>query len=213
MSEQGTDTQVVHRAYSIIDFDTKALDEETRELRGIASTPTPDRYQDVVEPKGAQYKLPLPLLWQHSVREPVGHVTAAKVTKDGIEVVMRMAQVEEPGTLKDRLDDAWQSVKAKLVRGLSIGFRSLESSFIAETGGMHFLRWDWVELSLVTIPANAEAGILGAKSIEDRVAYIKRLDREQRAASGSIIRPPVRLITPRVRGSSKDGSVKLIRRS
>lgn len=198
---------LIGRAYSFLDV--KEFDDATREFTGIASTPTPDRYQDIVEPKGAEYRLPLPLLWQHMALQPVGHVVKAKPTADGIPVTMRMAHTEEPGALKDRLDEAWQSLKLKLVRGLSIGFSSKEHAYIPESGGVHFLRWEWIELSLVTIPANAEATITAIKTMDDRVAVIKRLDREQRAASGSIIRPPVGLITSRVRGN--DGSVKLIR--
>lgn len=196
-----------HRAYSILEV--KDFDDDARELMGIASTPTPDRYQDIVEPKGADYKLPLPLLWQHDSRSPVGHVVKAKATNAGIEVLMKVAKIDEPGILKDRLDEAWQSVKLKLVRGLSIGFTSKEHTYLPDTGGIHFLQWDWLELSLVTIPANAEATITGLKSMGERVAYIKRLDREQRAASGPLIRGPVTLITTRDRGN--DGSIKLIR--
>ena len=200
--------QQVVRAYSVIEL--KSFDEETREITGIASTPTPDRYQDIVEPKGADYKLPLPLLWQHDSWSPVGNVIKAKATNSGIDVVMRLAQTDEPGTLKQRLDEAWQSVKLKLVRGLSIGFTAREYTYLPDTGGIHFLKWDWLELSLVTIPANAEATINGFKSIGDRVAYIKRLDREQRAASGPINRGPVTLISRRD-GRNVDGSVKLLK--
>jgi HK97 family phage prohead protease len=198
---------LVGRAYSFVEF--KAFDEDTRELTGIASTPTPDRYMDIVEPKGADYKLPLPLLWQHDSWSPVGNVIKAKPTDAGIEVVMRLAQTDEPGVLKDRLDEAWQSVKLKLVRGLSIGFRAKEYTYIQDTGGIHFLEWDWLELSLVTIPANAEATLNGFKSMGDRVALIKQLDRQQRAASGSSIRGPVSLVTTRDRGTN--GSIKLMR--
>lgn len=196
------------RSYSLIEV--KSFDEDTRELVGIASTPTPDRYLDIVEPKGAEYNLPLPLLWQHDSWSPVGTVNKAKADKSGINVVMRLAQLDQPGTLKDRLDEAWQSVKLGLVRGLSIGFTAKEYSYIPETGGVHFLKWDWLELSLVTIPANAEATLTGLKSIGDRVSFIKALDRKQRAASGSIIRAPVSLVTTRDRGN--DGSIKLIPR-
>jgi HK97 family phage prohead protease len=198
----------VARAYSFIEV--KAFDDDTRELEGTASTPTPDRYQDIVEPKGANYKLPIPLLWQHDSWSPVGNVIKAKATNAGIDVVMRLAKTDEPGTLKDRLDEAWQSVKLKLVRGLSIGFTASEYSYIQDTGGIHFHSWDWLELSLVTIPANAEAMLKNFKSVDERVALIKRYDREQRAASGQSIKGGVSLISPRARGA--DGSIKLISR-
>ena len=44
----------------------------------------------MVEPDGAQFKLPMPLLWQHDSEQPIGHVTHAKVGKAGIEIVAKM---------------------------------------------------------------------------------------------------------------------------
>lgn len=53
-------------------------------VEGVASTPTADRMGDVVEPMGAKFQTPMPLLWQHEHDKPVGHVTFAKPTKAGI---------------------------------------------------------------------------------------------------------------------------------
>lgn len=149
------------RAYAVLQI--KSIDEEQRLITGIATTPAVDRMGDIVEPKGAEFELPIPLLWQHDATQPVGTVFAAKVTKDGIEVQARFAKIDEPGALKDRIDEAWQSVKAKLVRGLSIGFKELESARIADTYAYRFTKWLWLELSCVTIPANAEATIQTVK--------------------------------------------------
>lgn len=174
----------MNRAYSRLEI--KAVDEEKRVLIGIATTPSPDRMDDIVEPKGAQFKLPIPFLWQHNHDEPIGHVTQAKVTEAGIEVSVQLVSIGEPGKLKDRLDEAWQSIKAGLVRGLSIGFSPIESANIDGSWGRRFLKWDWLELSAVTVPANAEASITTIKSI----------DRKQRAASGQPQPPVVRLGNP-----------------
>ena len=170
-----------HRAYSL--FTVKAVDEDAREIEGIATTPTTDRMGDIVEPEGAQFSLPLPLLWQHDAAQPIGHVLDAKVSKDGITVKAQIARIDEPGPLKNRLDEAWQSLKAGLVRGFSIGFRAIESARIKDTWSEHFLKWDWLELSCVTIPANAEATITAVKSI----------DQQLRAASGAKGLPVVRI--------------------
>jgi len=167
--------EMLKRAYST--FEVKAIGDNgagKRTFTGIATTPAPDRMGDVVEPTGAQFTLPIPLLWQHNSDQPIGWVRTAKVTKSGIEVECEVADISEPGTLKDRLDEAWQSIKAKLVRGLSIGFNALESARIKDTYSYHYLKWELLELSPVTIPANAEASI----------ATIKSFDRQQRAASG-----------------------------
>lgn len=153
----------IGRAYSIINV--KRANDDARVIEGIASTPTPDRMGDIVEPDGAEFSVPMPLLWQHNSSQPVGHVTWAKVAKDGIAFRAKIFQIEEPLGLRNRLEEAWQSVKSGLVRGVSIGFRSLSHEFMA-SGGIRFAEWEWMELSLVTIPANSEATINTIKSLD-----------------------------------------------
>lgn len=160
------------RAYSI--FEVKDLSEDQRIITGIASTPSVDRMDDVVMPLGMQAKFPVPLLWQHDSRQPIGHVMAAKATKDGITVTCQFVKVDEPPSLKDDLDRAWAMVKSGLVRAFSIGFNPLESMDIEGTWGRKFTAWELLELSCVTIPANADCSI----------QTIKSFDREQRAALG-----------------------------
>lgn len=169
----------MNRAYSSITL--KAVDEDRRILTGIATTPSTDRMGDVVEPKGAEFQLPIPFLWQHDSSQPIGHVIKAKVTSSGIEVEVQIAKVSEPGRLKDRLDEAWQSIKAGLVRGLSIGFKDLESARIKDSYGLHFLKWLWLELSAVTIAAHQDASITTIKSIDD--ALLAASGKKQGASS------------------------------
>jgi len=149
----------IERAYSLITV--KSVDEDKGILRGIASTPETDRMGDIVEPDGAQFKLPIPLLWQHRSDNPIGSVTEATVTKDGIEITASIAR-----GVSDEIDRAWKLIKAGLVRGLSIGFRGLEAAEIKGTFGIRFIKWEWLELSAVTIPANAGASIQSIKSID-----------------------------------------------
>ena len=162
------------KAYSTIEIkSTKKTDDGKRTFTGIASTPTPDRAQDIVEPKGAEFKLPLPLLWQHNHSDPIGWITAAKVSKSGIEITGEVADIPETGELKDRLQKAWQMLKNGLVRGLSIGFSPLEWNWIEGTDyGMHIIKWAWYELSAVTIPANQEATITSIKMAASGRKYI-----------------------------------------
>jgi HK97 family phage prohead protease len=173
----------MNRAYSLLTV--KEMDDDKRIIRGIATTPTPDRMDDIVEPKGAEFKLPIPLLWQHDSRQPIGHVNKAVVTDAGIEIEAHLVRIDEAGKLKDRLDEAWQSIKTGLVGALSIGFQSIEYSRIDGSYGLRYLRWLWLELSAVTIPANGDATITS----------IKALDAQQRAATGKCARI-VRLDAP-----------------
>ncbi|ATG94625.1 HK97 family phage prohead protease [Paracidovorax citrulli] len=180
----------MERAYSTLVI--KALSDEggKRTFKGIASTPSTDRMGDIVEPKGAQFKLPIPLIWQHDNSDPIGWVTAARVTEKGIEVEGEVAQIDDEGPLKERLTTAWQMLKAKLVRGLSVGFMPLESARIEGTYGMRYTKWLWFELSAVTVPANADASI----------TTIKSLDNALLAATGRKQDRVVRLLPPGVSG-------------
>src|SRR5690606_27311287 len=125
----------------------KAVSEDARVVTGVATTPTPDRVGDVVLPQGAKFKLPVPLLWQHDHLAPVGTVTQAKVTPDGIEVVAQLARPEPgmPSQLVARLDEAWASVKSGLVRAFSIGFRPIKWN-IQDDGSFEFVEWELFEL-------------------------------------------------------------------
>lgn len=162
------------RAFSTLDI--KALDEDAGIIRGIASTPTPDRVDDVVLPEGAKYRLPIPLLWQHQHGDPIGEVTDAVVSKAGIEIVARVAL-----GVTDEIDRYWKLMKAGLVRGLSIGFRGLRVAQIEGSWGVEFQEWEWLELSAVTIPANSEATIatvkdFAAKPEQWAAAFVQKKD-------------------------------------
>lgn len=159
------------RAYSLLEI--KSFEEDRRILTGIATTPTPDRVGDIVEPLGVKFNNPLPLLHQHRSDQPVGQVTFKRPTKQGIAFEARLPHIKEDGPLKTRVDTAWAEVKAGLVRGVSIGFRSIDREMM-DNGGIRFKETEVFELSLVTIPANAEANI----------QTIKSFDAEARAASG-----------------------------
>ena len=150
---------VTSRAYSVLEI--KAADDDTRTIRGVASTPTADRMGDIVKPEGAKFSLPVPLLWQHRADQPIGHVTEAKVTKSGIEIVATIAS-----GVSEEIDRAWGLIKSGLVRGLSIGFRGLDTEQIPNSWGVIFNAWEWLELSAVTIPANSEATITAVKQFD-----------------------------------------------
>lgn len=179
----------MNRAYSLLTV--KAVDEDERVIRGIATTPAPDRMGDIVEPLGIRFKNPLPLLHQHNSDAPVGNVRFDKATPDGITFEARLPRIIEPGPLKDRVDTAWLEVKTGLVRGVSIGFRAIEWSRL-EDGGLRFFESEVLELSLVTVPANADATI----------TLIRSIDSALRAAPGQTQRAAVRASSAGVSAST-----------
>ena len=154
------------KAYSVLKVKSATDDDGSRIITGIASTPKQDRDNDIMEMVGAKFALPMPLLWQHNHNQPIGEVTDATVTDDGIEITAKIVTIEEDGTLKSRIDEAWQSIKSGLVKGLSIGFRVLEYNYLEDSYGLHIKEWEWFELSAVTVPANPDGQITSVKSIK-----------------------------------------------
>jgi HK97 family phage major capsid protein/HK97 family phage prohead protease len=145
----------------------KAIDAERRTFTGMATTPKRDRQGDIVDPMGVKFRNPLPLLFHHDTKQPIGTVTFQRPTEDGVAFEASIAAVDEPGALKDRVDEAWQSVKAGLITAVSIGWRALENGIELLRDGTALLKSiEVVELSLVTIPANAEARILSVKELD-----------------------------------------------
>ena len=147
----------------------KGLNEGERMISGIATTPSVDHVGDIVESMGAKYATPvsIPLLWMHQHSQPVGTVTHVTKTDRGISFQARIAKVDEPGKLKDRVDEAWQTVRAGLVKGVSIGFTPIKDQIeMIKGGGIRFKEWNWHELSLVTVPAQSEATIQLIRSLD-----------------------------------------------
>lgn len=188
-------------AYSPLDV--KSVEEERRVIRGVATTPEPDRVGDIVDPMGYTYKTPLPLLHQHDTSKPIGWVTLNKATSAGITFEATIAKILEPGPLKDRVDTAWGEIKSGLIRGVSIGFRTLERALLP-SGGVHYKKGEIMELSLVTIPAHQSATFQIIKSIDSelRAASGQKQDGDSPGVSGKTGHNPVVNIKPQDKRSS-----------
>ena len=161
----------LHKTFGSVQI--KSLDEEKRTFIGIASTPNQDRAKDVMVPKGANFEVPMPLLFHHDPTKAIGQVISAKVTANSIEVEIHIPEIEEPGVLKDRVDEAYQSLKYDLVKGLSVGFiPNWDEAEMIKGGGIQFNQWEWYELSLVTIPCNRESSTEFSKAFEEHKAAL-----------------------------------------
>lgn len=155
------------KAYSTLQIKSVTDTDDERLITGIATTPSTDRDDDILEPLGAKFTLPIPLLSHHNHSQPIGEVIQAEVTAGGILITAKIAKITDDGKLKDRLDEAWQSIKSGLIKGLSVGFKIKEYSYIENSWGLHIKEWEWWELSIVTIPANSDSVITSIKQIKD----------------------------------------------
>lgn len=157
----------MHRAYSILEV--KSLDDETRKFSGIATTPSLDRVSDRVDPTKATFAKEIPLLHAHNHAAPIGFVRLGKATKAGIPFEAFIPKIDEPPTLKERVDVAYGEIKHGLVAAVSIGFRPTEQGTYNKDGGIDFGGIEIMELSTVAIPAQAEAIIQTVKSLDAKL--------------------------------------------
>ena len=168
---------MITRAHSILNL--KSVDAGARVITGIASTPELDRAGDLVDPLGITFRNPVPLLLYHDTKSPVGVVTFDRPTSAGLTFRAELPDVDEPGPLRDRIRDAWQSIKAGLIRGVSIGFRPLDDGVERlKGGGLKFTKTEVLELSLVCVPANQGATIAAIKSADAAIG---------RASKGAVV--------------------------
>jgi HK97 family phage prohead protease len=149
------------RSYSLLTI-TKA-DAATREIFGTMSTPETDRVGDQVMPDGMQARLPAPCLWQHDHGDPIGEIVWVDPQPNGIRFKAKLAQVDGPPSLKEKLDGYFELIRRGLVKGISIGFRPLAMEPIAT--GWLIRSWELLEASVVTIPANASCTIEIVKAL------------------------------------------------
>jgi HK97 family phage prohead protease len=164
------------RAYSLLEI--REVGDESRTITGVATTPRVDSYGDIVEPEGVSYRGPVNLYLYHKTFLPVGNVEFGKASKAGIPFKATIPDVKEAGTVRERVNEAWHSVKYKLLQAVSIGFDPIEWEPLKD-GGTRFKSWSMLELSLVGVPANPDAMIQTVKSAgmtDEMVREIRALD-------------------------------------
>lgn len=142
----------------------KAGEVEVGDFEGYASTfGNSDVVGDVIEPgafKGAVGKT-FPLLWQHSMDEPIGKIVRLSEDSDGLYVTGEV----NLGTVKGR--DAYALLKANHLDTMSIGFTAPPGGVEPrDDGGRTFTKINLLEISLVTIPANPKAIVTSVKDID-----------------------------------------------
>jgi HK97 family phage prohead protease len=113
------------------------------------------------------------LLWQHKQDEPIGYFT--KIIEDEIGLYVEgkiLLQLE-------RGKEAYALLKSGAIEGLSIGY-AVKDYEIDDSGIRIINQLDLYEISLVTFPANPEAGIISVKGnhlFEENLDELINLDR------------------------------------
>ena len=129
----------------IVPYDTEIEVGDTREsfARGVFADTDPT---DVV------------LLWQHDTTQPIGRMSALEDAEDGAYATFRLADT-------DRAREARSLAADGILRGLSVGFASVEAR--NGKGTRRHTKARLMETSLVTFPAYPTAGVLAVRHEED----------------------------------------------
>lgn len=159
---------------------------------------------DFMVPQGAVYQLPMPFLLDHDHNKAVGEVDRVQVTPQGIKFWAHIKKIAEDGEAKTLTDYAWALVKNGLRRSVSIGFKPMDGERL-DGGGIKFTKWNWYELSAVSVPALASAVITNIKSIGDEAFVSVPPERDPNRGVRLITRAAE---TPR----NLNGGIPLIRR-
>lgn len=162
----------------------KAIDESSRVLRFIGSTPTPDRSEDVIELAGWKLdnylKNPI-MLWAHRAdMPPIAKARSVYVDERAKALVfdMEFPTIEQlssdPANPSEHalfVDTIYRMYKAGLMNAVSVGFRGIEAAYRDDqkdkpqyARGTRFAKQELLELSAVPVPANPEA-LVTARSI------------------------------------------------
>ncbi len=140
----------------------KQLDEEG-EFAGYASIfDTVDGQKDIIRPGAFSRTLGekshnIKLLWQHKADEPIGVLNRIREDVKGLYVEGRLLLDVQ------RAREAYALLKSGAINGLSIGYSVREFEFDSDSGIRTISDMDLWEVSLVTFPANSEAGITAVK--------------------------------------------------
>lgn len=146
-------------------FDVKAVGEEGQ-FEGLASVyDVKDQGGDIVE-KGAFTKTlqergnEVPILWQHDSGESIG-LGVVEETPKGLSIKGQL-ELDLP-----EAQSAYIRLKKRLVKGLSIGYKSIPSRTSIEGGVRRLKEVILYEVSLVTFPMNEMAQVTSVKADDD----------------------------------------------
>jgi HK97 family phage prohead protease/HK97 family phage major capsid protein len=130
-------------------------------LEFVLSDATPDRYGDIIDPKGWQIeafkKNPI-ALFAHDKSFPIGTWEDVRVSNTDLRAHLKLAPL---GT-SSRIDEIRRLIEAKILRASSVGFRPIKFESIDPNdrfgmNGTRYLQHELVETSVVAVPANPNA--------------------------------------------------------
>jgi len=179
-------------------FDTeiKAAGDDSRVLTFTISTASVDRMGDTIKVEGWKldnYRKNPVVLWAHASDT----MPLAKANKIWVEGGKLMAEVEfMPREISGFADAVFRALQGGYLSATSVGFAPIKYAFSEEDGrsfGIDFLEQELLELSIVPVPANAEALIEGRSAAGLDIAPFRAWAEKMLAADGQAVIPRERL--------------------
>jgi len=140
----------------------KEFNDNERSVVHYITTTTKDRYGDIVNPMGADLsnyeKNPI-VLFNHNPNWVIAKSLWRKNEKDGILAKTKFASI-------DFASDIYQLYKEGVMNAWSIGFIPDWQEAVDLENGYLFNKWELVEYSAVSIPANPDAITIGRSIVK-----------------------------------------------
>ena len=137
----------------------KSLDangNEVRKIKGYANKATIDRGNDLVLPEAYSktmdefMKNPL-VFFNHDWDAPIGKISEFEIKNDGLYVTAIIAEG------LDLANKVWKMIEQGILKAFSIGFIPKEIDYDSATGAFIIKELELLEVSVVTIPMNAQS--------------------------------------------------------
>lgn len=152
------------------DFKVKAGGENAIVIEGYANTTTKDRQGDVILEEawskgGLDNYLKNPIvLAYHNPEKPIGEVTDYGVNNKGLHVKAEVSKAA---------GDVYTLIKEGVLKAFSVGFRVKDADYDKDTDIFVIKDLEMYELSVVSIPANADSIFSVRKSFETEEDYLE----------------------------------------
>lgn len=140
------------------------------EVEVIISTSALARDGCILEPSGcdlSNYQANPIVLWQHNPDVPVGRAADLAIDNDKIRARITFA----PNGISPKADEVRGLVKNGIVSGVSVGFDVIESEPLDEKqprGGQRFTKWELLECSFCSVPADPGAAVTARAQPQER---------------------------------------------
>jgi HK97 family phage prohead protease len=131
-----------------------------RGFTAIITTGALDRWGEKIDPAGVRWARSVPVLWAHRVSEPIGRTE--EIRRDGDQVFASIRLASEG--VSEEADKTYRLIRDGILNSVSVGGipHRWEGNVVKE--------FELVEVSVVSVPANAQAEMLSVKSVEPETA-------------------------------------------